>query len=335
MDTTTTSTTSTPHTRGRPVADPDAELADLLEAEVAYDPVAVRGFINHTAMALVAAWRLGADADRLDEWYRDDVDSGFILPRPEPDGLAAVRDEVARGGAEAAVRRWAPRLVEAPSAQFFHAPIRLEYALDARHPTQVANALHNWSGNREVLAALPAAGGTRPFGEVAHDLVAAEGWTTVSRGDLAGVAAAGWFSDLLSEADLTSPTLLDEVAAVAAAAHVAVADIGSLHLVTGTRAVRVIAPLLDVDDARTLAARTAQAVAAGLAPASGGLADVDELDALRARSVPSWEAIADAAIASGDPHVAKLAYTCRREQEATGDALYGWLAARGCGLVDR
>jgi hypothetical protein len=330
MDTTTTS-----DTRGRPAVEPvDDRLSDLLEAEVAYDPVARGGYINHTAMALVAAWRLGADADQLDGWYRADVDSGFIRLRPEPEGLAEVRDEVLRRGTEAAVHHAGPALVHSPASQFFHAPIRLEYALDAGHTSQVANALHNWRFHGRALADLPDGGGGRPFADVARDVAAADGWRTVHRGDLDEVARAGWFTDLLGGADLASPTLLDEVAAVAAAAHVAGGDIGSLHLVTGTRAARAIAPLLDADDARTLAARTAQAVAAGLDPGAAPLPEAHELDALRHRPVPSWDAIAEAALASGDPHGAKLAYTCRREQEATGDALYAWLAARRCGLVD-
>ncbi len=48
-------TTTTPDTRHRQAVDPTAVLSDLLEAEVAYDPVAIRGFISHTAMAMVAA----------------------------------------------------------------------------------------------------------------------------------------------------------------------------------------------------------------------------------------------------------------------------------------
>lgn len=89
----------------------------------------------------------------------------------------------------------------------------------------------------------------------------------------------------------------------------------------------------DPADTRTLAARTAQAVAAGLFCLRGaGLPDEGELDRLRGRTGPGWPEIARAAVASGDHHVQKLAHAARVEEAATGDRLYRWLAARQVGL---
>jgi hypothetical protein len=310
----------------------DDRLSELLDAEPAYDPVARGGFINHTAMALVAAWRLGATTDQLDALYKDDVTSDFLVVRAEPADLPAVRAEVESIGAELAVRRAAPALVASPGSQFFHAVIRLEYGLDVAHAAQVANALHNWERHGDALADLPAGRGHRPFADLARDLAASSEMGSLQRSGLDDVAAAPWFSAAIAEADLDAADLLDEVAAVALAAHVAGANIGSLHLVTGTRAARAVAPLLDAPVARELAARTAQAVAAGLPRAGGHLPDPAELDRLRETAVPSWDDIARAAIDTGDHHVIKLTYTCLRETAATGDALYRWVAARETGL---
>lgn len=268
-----------------------ARLSELLDAELGYDPVARGGYNSHTAMALVAAWRLGATADQLDEWFQSDVDSGFLIPREVPAEVASLRSAVERDGAAAVIQASAGSLVPSPGAQFFHAPIRLEYGIDAGDAGQVANAIHNWRQHPDERDDLPAVSGQQT---------------------------------------------LDEIAAVAAAAHVSGNNIASLHLVTGTRAVRVIAPTVDEASRQFLIERTAQAVAAMLPRAAGKLADQREraeLDELRQSAVPGWTDIASAAINSGDPHVVKLAYTASREQQITGDPLYQWLAARQSGLA--
>ncbi|CAN5895046.1 hypothetical protein BH23ACT2_BH23ACT2_09050 [soil metagenome] len=322
----------------RPAPTADERLSELLDAELAYDPVARGGFINHTAMALAAAWRLGATTEELDALYHDDVTSDFLIGRREPSGLMAVRRDVESVGVEAAVRRAAPALVSSPGSQFFHAVIRLEYGLDVAHTAQVANALHNWAHHGEPMADLPTPRGDRAFVDVARDLVASPDTGGVRLGRLGDtvsrdMGSTSWFADALAEADLDAPGLLDEVASVALAAHVAGANIGSLHLVTGTRATRVVAPLLAAPLARELTARIAQAVAAGLWAAKGSLPEEAELDDLRSQPMPAWDDIARAAIDTGDHHVIKLTYTSLRETQVTDDPLYRWVAAREAGLV--
>lgn len=326
----------TPHTRfptPTPVdSDAGAHLARLLDAEIAFDPVARGGFINHTAMALVAMWRMGAGVGDLEALYEKDVSSGFILPRDQPEELSTTQGEVTRSGIGPAVRRAAPRFVHAPASQFFHAAIRLEYALDVGHGPQAANALHNWERYDTGLGDLPPRTGNRPFADVAYDLARSPEMRAAHSFDLREVADATWFRESLAQADLGDPRLLDAVAEVALAAHIHGDNFGSLHLVTGTRAARAVAAALDPSDAWTLAAHTAQAVAAGLGQARGSLADTAEMAEMRTRPAVPWSDIAQAAIASGDHHVIKLVYTCRCEQVATGDALYQRVAARQAGL---
>lgn len=68
-----TDTDTTPAALAPPDPRARERLAQLLDAELAFDPRARGGFVNHTAMALVAAWRLGADADELERWFDDDT----------------------------------------------------------------------------------------------------------------------------------------------------------------------------------------------------------------------------------------------------------------------
>ncbi|UDY34315.1 questin oxidase family protein [Dermatobacter hominis] len=297
MTTTTTSTTS-------------AQTLDrLLDRELDRSPHARGGFISHLAMGLTAAARLGADPDELDALFVDWTSGDFLIGRDRPPELVPLSDEVARHGATAIVREWLPHLIGHPGAQFFHAVIRLDLALDADHPGQIANALLNWGAD----ATPPAPG---PDGD--GDLDVAEVMARVAAGDRDAL------HDLRADDDL-----LDQVAAWVASVHDDPHDFGTLHFVTGTRAVRAVAPYLDDDDRRELGLRTVQALI-GFTDRFGPSTPppADELDRRRATSVPDWGELGRLAIASGDPHVVKLTYACRLEEAATGDPLLRWVAAR-------
>jgi hypothetical protein len=131
------------------------------------------------------------------------------------------------------------------------------------------------------------------------------------------------------------PTLLDEIAAAVAAVHLTDDSFGSLHLVTGTRAIRAVGALADDDTARELRQRAAEAIAVlWLSFGAPRPADDATLDAARHAPVADWSAIGRAAVASGDAHVVKLVYASRLEDTATGDPLYRALAAHQSGLHD-
>jgi hypothetical protein len=314
-----------------------ARLAELLDAELAFSPSARDGFVNHLAMGLVAAARLGAGPDELAAAYDEQAASDFLRRREEPAWLAPEAAAVVDVGVAEAVRARGSELAVAPAARWFHAAIRLEHAVDAGHPGQVANAIHDWADHGEPLAPLFLPAGPRSYAEVVERLVDAAVAEAAPAGgrpanDLGAAARQPWFEAGMGELR-RGPDLLDEVAAVALAAHVAGGSIGTLHLVTGTRAARALAPLLDPADGEELAARTAQAVAAGVvATLASPLPDRRQLDAHRAAPGASWGEVAEAARATGDPHVIKLTWAARQEHAATGDELYRWVAAREAGL---
>lgn len=330
MDTTTSTTAPDTAARDGAAAPDDDLLAALLDAELAFGPVARGGFINHLAMSLVAARRLGASDDELHEWFDGQASSDFLIPRDRPDWLDRDIARIETVGIGAEVRRRLPSLIAAPESQFFHAVIRLELALDAGHPGQVANALQNWSDHARPLAAPPDGSGNATFGQVMDAVLSHPLAAQASQLSTHQVAAERWFADAL--ADLRGDgALLDEVAAVAVASHVEPRNFGTLHLVTGTRATRAVARHLGPDDADELALRTAHAAGAGLLSFGATLPSEVSVAQRRDRSTPEWATIARGAVDSGDPHVAKLVYACQLEEAATGDPLYRSVAAHQVG----
>ncbi|MCC5951130.1 MAG: DUF4243 domain-containing protein [Acidimicrobiia bacterium] len=312
-------------------APPDPVLHELLDAELDWSPHARGGFISHLAMSLVAARRLGASDDELRAWFDAQTTDGFLVRRNRPTWLEADTRRIRQRGVAAEAGDQLPALVDAPSSQFFHAIIRLDLAIDADHAGGVANALGNWREDADPLAAEPAGAGDAGFGEVLDRLASDPRAAAARRRPFAEIATLPWFADALDQL-AGAPEVLDEVAAAAAQRHVEPSHFGTLHLVTGSRAARAVAPLLDEDDRTRLALRVAQAAAAALVE-FGALAAPDDDVAVAGHrgSSPGWPAIGRAAIDSGDPHVAKVVYACTLEFSLTGHPIYEHLAARQVG----
>ncbi len=309
-------------------------LNRLLDAELGYSPRATGHFINHLAMSLVAAHRLGATDQELEGWYQSQADDGYLVPRERPEWLEPDAARIAERGIDATVAEHLPALVGSPSAQFFHAIIRLELAVDAGHPGQVANALRNWSEANTPIAPPPSGTGTATFAEVLS-LLAADGQRfSGARMELARVASSPEFARSLDQL-AAHPGLLDEVAAVVIERHTDPRDFGTLHLVTGTRAARALVGLLGAASADELSLRMAQAVAAALAGSGKLTVAATARRASSAGSVtnPTADVIGRRAVESGDAHVAKLVYACLLEERTTGDPIYQEVAARQAGLT--
>lgn len=322
------STIQTPQ-RTLATAQLDPALTELLDRELEWDPIARGGFNSHLSMSLVAARRLGATDGELRTMFDEQTSDGFLVRRDTPEWLASDVAEIERLGIDAVVRRELPTLLDAPLAQFFHAVIRLELAIDAAHPGQVANALHHLRDHTHPLPDPPHGDGGESFAAVVAALRSHPDRRAGSMSRIRSVAGEPWFRDTLARLR-ADDALLDDVASSVVAAHVQAGDFTSLHLVTGTRAVRALAEHLSPDDRRHLALRAAQAVAV----VDTVLLDVepDGRHAPTASSSRSWEEIGRAAIDTHDPHVVKLAYAARLEEAATADPRYRFVAAREAGL---
>jgi hypothetical protein len=314
----------------------DEALDRLLDDALGFDPVARGGFINHLPMSLVAARRLGADDATLQDWFDRQTRGDFLVPRDRPDGLdEAARRIDARGIAEE-VRERLPAVVHDPFSQFFHAPIRVELAVNAAHAGQVADALRNWEAHVTPEHEL----GAHPGGEEGDLDFATVMGRVASRPEARAphlppapeVAASRWFRAELERLRLHDQ-LLDEVEAFTLSTHARPRDFGTLHLVTGTRAARSLIGLLDANAADRLSWATARAVASAyLAFGSPAVADDDEWARRQERTIADWGVIGRRAVASRDPHVAKLVYACLLGSTRTGDVRYRIVAGRQVGV---
>lgn len=270
----------------------DPLLDDLLDQELSWSPFARPPFISHFSMGLVAARRLGATDEELQSQFDGEATGGFTVRRDRPDWLAPDTARIERDGIAAEVSRRLPALLVSPDEQFFHAAIRLELAIDADHPGQVANALRTWE---EGIAISEAAGNRFP--------------------SLDGAPVADPVAELRSQS------------LRAAGAFLASPNFGTLHLVTGTRALTVMLDYLDPTDQHRLARGTRSAMTArladlGIEPES--LTSAIDDGAVQAESIATtdWERLGRAALRSGDTHTKKLVYACRLQFAATGDPVF-------------
>jgi hypothetical protein len=315
-----------------PRSDHRTTLERLLDAELEFDTVTSNHLASHVSMGLVALDRLGAPDERL-EAMLDGFAAGIAVPRPDPTRLGALRDDVVRLGIDNALRTHAAALVDAPAAQWFHSIIRLGYAIDAGHPGQVAAALLDWQNHGEVLVPEAPSPGDRRFGDVVAELTIDADLSGVAGWDLARVARAPGFASSL-DGLATDEQTLDDAGAVALAAHVADGQFGTLHMLTGTQAARVITPRLDDITAMRFVGRMAQTLAAGyVATGRVTLPTERELDDRRAARLPSWDEIAAATVSSRDVHVIKLVDASRQAERDTNDRLHRYVAARAAALA--
>ena len=308
-------------------------LDRLLDAELDFDPVAEHGFTNHLAMGLTAAARLGADSEALQRWYDREVSSGSILPRtPRPDWLATDTARIERTGISAAVESMLPLLVERIGG-LFHWMIRLDLAIDAGHTGQVANALGDWGGRRSSGYPFPEPSGTASIPDTLDAIAAAAAGSDTGRGEHLAVVEQQWLRELVAAAGDVGDgdALLAEIAVAVADLHWAADEFVTLHMVTGTRAARAVAPFLDADHRLVLARGHLLAIGAARARASAPRPQPASVP--DAADLADWDRIASAAVASRDDHVVKLAYACRLEQAATGRGVYQAIAARVAGLL--
>lgn len=331
-------TTQTPHLSSAPGADVassastmSSTLDRLLDEEMAFSTVFQGFYSSHLSMSLVALEALGAPPERLEAVFADQI--AELSPRRDPRPVETMREALRRDGIDAVVRARVAELVHSPVTMFFHAPIRLAYALDVRHETQVAVALVDWARRQNVLDVPEPTTGDRRLDDVLEMLGPDALRGTGSVRELDAIVRTEEFRAAVDELAVDDRTF-DDIASLALRAHVAAGDFFTLHMVTGAHAVRTVAGYLDDGPAATLAARTAQVmVAAYLGVGAPRLPTDADLDRIRASAIPDWDSIGAAAIADGDAHVVKLVYVARSDYHRSGDPVYRWIAARVVGLV--
>lgn len=100
----------------------------------------------------------------------------------------------------------------------------------------------------------------------------------------------------------------------------------SLHMVTGTHALRIVLPYVREEDRGKAIKQFWKTVAA--AYLSTGAPEVDLNKDEKYTSQSGWEDIFSAAIKSDDAHVIKLIFTCHEEEKEYNDPVYRYVAER-------
>jgi hypothetical protein len=310
------------------------ELHALLDAQLHFGPeYGWHGLSNHLPMALHALWALGADGTRLRLCF-DRYRAEHKLPAAAPAGRVldewpAVRgdlgryvdlrvtfeDQLVRHGMAVVLQRAMPLLWPGALGAAFHGLIRTAHAVQAGHTGEIAAGLAYWAA-RWLPVPTPAA---------CHPAASLADWTASLEAAAQRVRPAG---SLISEraVDATqtpayvelaaSAPLLDGWSALADWAAGLYARSGNftiLHVVTGIRAARVMAPWAGEPDAACstfLRAAVAGVLASHLV--------VDQSPALPLGF--DWSTARAGAIASDDEHLIKLIHALDEMRELDGAA---------------
>lgn len=329
------------------IHDPSDTLHHLLDKSLGISAEYGSGLSSHLPMALAALDGLGAGDNRLRLFFASYARR--LLPRKVLPPSAAIEDwralrgqahafpslerafalALSREGRDAVLRSALPELLTGIGAAALHGVIRVAHAVEARHERELAASLGYWA-SRWLLLAVPTATGPT-IGDAATWLDAIDarrageeaGW--VPSGNLiiermvnasrtrAYHACAG-----RSSIDRDPSAWLADLARAAAARYERTRNFTVLHLCTGARAARVLAPWL-IADGISLAPLAHAVAAASLA------SDVASTPRLASVAPLDWPAVIARACASDDDHVIKLVHAMAA-QEAI-DLAPEWLAA--------
>ena len=325
-------------------------LHRLLDATLRLPPEYGEGLSNHLPMALAALDALGADEARMEAFVasyvaRFEMSSTTAQATSGCAGCAdwttqlgrfaafdALREHfasaLAERGRDAVLRASLPVLLLGVGAVAFHGLIRTAHAVESAYEPELAAALAYWAARWLPLEAPP---------ESAAAFASAAEWLDAIDARLQA-ADAGWaprgrlIVDRMREATRTAAyrelagrgverplVALGDLARAAAARYAATRNFTVLHLVTGARAARVLAPWLPRGDAALAPlwhAVAAASLASRVALAPRPRFEVEPL---------SWLEVRERARASDDDHVVKLVHAVSSQVAFEPDPV--WLAA--------
>jgi hypothetical protein len=312
-------------------------LHRVLDERAALAPEYRAELTNHLPMALHALAELGADEPRLREFARryvrrfepapampagPAIRGDWIPLRGRYDAFERLRlrfaKDLANDGADAVLRRALPSLVDGIAAQAFHGPIRVAHAVESGHERELAAALAYWAARWQPMPSAPGpVDDAARLDDVAEWLDALDAaWRLDDRepevrlplisarmAEAAGTTAYRRLGGALRTRGRDPIDLLGALALAGAARYARSRDLTVLHVVTASRAARVLAPWLP-EDAAVLAPLWHAVAAASLA---SGLAVPGKAPREPVRAL-AWPQIVERAIAQDDDHVVKLVH---------------------------
>lgn len=336
-------------------------MQDALSEARGYSAEFGEDLSNHAAMAMLAQRRLGGSEADLRRFL-----DAYLLTNPlrtlsaspgritretwrahlgqramEGAYRAFFRAELARiGEARALIRLYLPDLLPGIAASALHALMRLAYAVDSDDAAEVAEALGYWCATFLPLGdGIGSAPITAEPAEVLLRIAATPALRAMTFDDgllwhaMRETAAMPDFAPVHDWLDI-GPETLGRMARDSLHVMAATMEFCALHAVTGTHWLRLLLPVLEPADQVRAIRYFWQAIASVYPKMEFPLPlGAEEAARQRALPVPSWEAIAAAAVASNDEHDISLVWTSRCEEQHWGDPLYRVIAARRVGLV--
>jgi hypothetical protein len=293
----------------------------LIEEAHCYSGSYRGGFANHLPMALVALDAMQAADERIVAYKRGYETLLEPLGDAERARIDTVRESIARQGAATTLARCSRRLGDGVGSAAFHGAIRAAYALESGSDAELAHALAYWDLVHEVLPCVATPRGSESplevLAAISRDAVHA-GKKPQGRGISArmdAVARSGACDAFVARLDPAALDL-DLLGAALIRAYAATGDFTLLHGVTGCQAFRALAP--HFEDPRAALTRLWVAVVAaymscGSPTLDGDLVGQDDLP---------WDDVHREAVKCDDEHDVKLAYSCWREWQRSGDDLY-------------
>jgi hypothetical protein len=312
-------------------------LHTLLERSLQRLPEYQRGLSNHAPMALHALSELGADDERLRSFfdgYAQRLEGRSVHAEPLADWTAArgridAFDALRAGfdhmlrtqGSTETLRRVLPALWPGVAAAAFHGLIRSAHGLQSGHPGELAAGLAYWAARWQACPEVPA-GEMLSWTAWSSRLEAAALRTRTADGLITRrvetVVQGPPYRELAAALPADAATLRD-LADWSAALYARSGSFTVLHMVTASRAARVLLPHGD-DPAAAWPCLVRAFVAAALASNLQQRAPLPQ--------VAGWDQLRTAAIGSDDEHVIKLVHACVDESVVYGEGLRRAAAAR-------
>ncbi len=305
---------------------------------------------NHAPMVLIALYRMGADPDQLRQYYAD-VEIG--MPASATGSLQGQRidrgtwtkylgilgawssyrqffqTEISEHGVQEVLAAYVSPLMRGVAGHAFHPLLRVGYGIDLNDKDEIAYGLAYWAS---VYLPAPESPATQSRVQPAHMLNEMEN-SELLRGvkphsqsiarRIGQFYAHEEFRRLLRPIDLDSDRPLDAIAQAIAEAFIAHHHFTMLHGVTSCHAIRMVLPYCENQEA-VLCMYWYSVCAAYLSVIN--VADGPRHPLLDREA--DWPLIQKAAIATGNEHTIKLAYTCLKESEEYHSANYPGFALR-------
>lgn len=305
---------------------------------------------NHAPMVLIAMYRMGADSAQLHRYYAN-IEIGRAASETSPlqslridrdtwtkylgtfSAWAAYRQffqaEIDKHGVEEVLAAYVSPLMSGVAGHAFHPLLRVGYGIDLEDKDEIAFGLAYWASAYLPAPEVPK---TRSFVEPAHlfgvlensELLRAvkpQGQSITRR--IGQFYAHDEFRRLLQPLALNSDRPLDAIAKTIAEAFSRHHHFTILHGVTSCHAMRMVLPYckdqLDVVEKYWFSVCAAYLSVINTSDGSHQAMPDKEAD---------WPRIQKDAIATGNEHTIKLAYTCLKESEEYHDANYPGFARR-------